>query len=94
MSVYMRTEDLAPATISAANVKDATAENDDDDWDTDVDAVNDISEKEQRWGSKEIVPDREHFSVAALRENVIQTHETHHVGAHHSSQRHEYGEQN
>mmetsp|Transcript_13867 Transcript_13867/g.17445 ORF Transcript_13867/g.17445 Transcript_13867/m.17445 type:complete len:96 (+) Transcript_13867:58-345(+) len=94
MSVYMRTEDLAPANISAANVSDANAAaEDDDDWDTDVDAVNDISEKEQRWGSKEIQPDREHFSVSALRENVIQTHETVHVGKHHSSQRHEYGEQ-
>ena len=55
MSVYMRTEDLAPANISAANVSkkmfvvqvlmwakvsdaNAAAE-DDDDWDTDVDAV-------------------------------------------------------
>jgi hypothetical protein len=30
--------------------------NDDDDWDTDPDYVNDVSEKDQRWGSKEIVP--------------------------------------
>ena len=27
---------------------------DDDDWDTDPDFVNDVSEKEQRWGSKSI----------------------------------------
>merc|ERR1712137_713514 len=93
MSVYMRTEELAPATLSSTDVKSAAAEVDEDDWDTDVDAINDVSEKEQRWGSKDIVPDREHFSVAQLREDVIQTHETVHVGAHHSSQRHQYGEQ-
>eukprot|EP00297_Palpitomonas_bilix_P015824 CAMPEP_0113869372 /NCGR_PEP_ID=MMETSP0780_2-20120614/1500_1 /TAXON_ID=652834 /ORGANISM="Palpitomonas bilix" /LENGTH=99 /DNA_ID=CAMNT_0000854543 /DNA_START=36 /DNA_END=335 /DNA_ORIENTATION=- /assembly_acc=CAM_ASM_000599 len=29
----------------------------DDDWETDPDYVNDVSEKEQRWGSKEIVKD-------------------------------------
>ena len=27
---------------------------DDDDWDTDADFVNDVSEKEQRWGAKTV----------------------------------------
>jgi cortactin len=27
----------------------------DDDWDTDADFVNNVSEKEQRWGSKTVV---------------------------------------
>jgi len=82
----MRTEDLAPANVSTENEEE-------DDWDTDVDAINDVSEKEQRWGSRDIVPDRTPFSVAEVRDNVIHTHATVHTGAHHSSQVHKYGEQ-
>jgi len=38
------------ASKSNVNKKD----DDDDDWETDPDFVNDVSEKEQRWGSKSI----------------------------------------
>ena len=52
-----------------------------------------MSEKEQRWGSSLIKPPTSHFSVSEVRDNVIKTHEEVHVGAKHSSQRHQYGEQ-
>ena len=35
------------------NVADVGGD-DDDDWDTDADFVNDVSEKEQRWGAKTV----------------------------------------
>merc|ERR1711976_492080 len=89
MSVYQKPESLAPA-------KGNRVEDDDsDDWETDPDYVNDVSEKDQRWGSKELTPDRNSFSIKDLRQDVIETHETVHVaGAEkHSSQQHKYGEQ-
>ncbi|KAL5257259.1 hypothetical protein ACHWQZ_G012251 [Mnemiopsis leidyi] len=53
-------------------------DDDDDDWDTDADFVNDISEKDQRWGSKTIEnslnSDRT-VNVAAIREDVVNKHE-------------------
>lgn len=32
----------------------ANTSNDDDDWETDADFVNDVSEREQRWGAKTV----------------------------------------
>ncbi|KAK2859071.1 hypothetical protein Q5P01_003691 [Channa striata] len=48
-----------------------------DDWDTDPDFVNDVSEKEQRWGAKTIEGSgrKEHISVADLRNKVAVEHE-------------------
>lgn len=41
--------------LSPAALAKVTAEgNGDDDWETDPDFVNDVSEQEQRWGSKTI----------------------------------------
>ena len=40
------------AQTTSKNVE--TTSNDDDDWDTDPNFVNDVSEKQQRWGSKTI----------------------------------------
>eukprot|EP01132_Coremiostelium_polycephalum_P003770 gene3770-4694_t len=50
MSVYQKTVSHAPATLDKA----LTGES--DDWDTDPDYVNDVSEMEQRRGSRLIVP--------------------------------------
>ncbi|KAK1166729.1 hematopoietic lineage cell-specific protein-like [Acipenser oxyrinchus oxyrinchus] len=52
-------------------------EADGDDWDTDPDFVNDVSEQEQRWGAKTIEGSgrSEHFSVHQLREHVSKEHE-------------------
>uniref|UniRef100_A0A8C4X3X3 Hematopoietic cell-specific Lyn substrate 1 n=1 Tax=Erpetoichthys calabaricus TaxID=27687 RepID=A0A8C4X3X3_ERPCA len=49
-----------------------------DDWDTDPDFVNDVSEQEQRWGAKTIDGSgrAEHFSVHQLRESVSKEHES------------------
>nr|XP_060632315.1 src substrate cortactin-like isoform X1 [Anolis sagrei ordinatus] len=48
-----------------------------DDWDTDPDFVNDISEKEQRWGAKTIEGSgrKEHIDIHALRSKVSEEHE-------------------
>ncbi|NWU95570.1 HCLS1 protein, partial [Upupa epops] len=48
-----------------------------DDWDTDPDFVNDISEKEQRWGAKTIEGSgrAEHFDIHQLRSKVSEEHE-------------------
>ncbi|XP_006038653.1 hematopoietic lineage cell-specific protein-like isoform X3 [Alligator sinensis] len=48
-----------------------------DDWDTDPDFVNDISEKEQRWGAKTIEGSgrTEHINIHQLRSKVSQEHE-------------------
>ncbi|XP_041109999.1 hematopoietic lineage cell-specific protein-like isoform X4 [Polyodon spathula] len=53
------------------------AEAEGDDWDTDPDFVNDVSEQEQRWGAKTIEGSgrSEHFSVHQLREHVSKEHE-------------------
>ena len=40
-------------TTASKNAAETTT-NDDDDWDTDPNFVNDVSEKQQRWGSKTI----------------------------------------
>ncbi|XP_042326313.1 src substrate cortactin-like isoform X2 [Sceloporus undulatus] len=48
-----------------------------DDWDTDPDFMNDISEKEQRWGAKTIEGSGrgEHIDIHALRSKVSEEHE-------------------
>ncbi|KAM3918482.1 src substrate cortactin isoform 3-T3 [Leptodactylus fuscus] len=51
---------------------------DGDDWETDPDFVNDLSEKEQRWGAKTVEGSghQEHINIHALRENVSQEHQS------------------
>ncbi|XP_076014996.1 src substrate protein p85-like [Genypterus blacodes] len=48
-----------------------------DDWETDPDFENDVSEQEQRWGAKTIEGSgrKEHISVAELRHRVTEEHE-------------------
>ncbi|NXN99262.1 HCLS1 protein, partial [Rhinopomastus cyanomelas] len=48
-----------------------------DDWDTDPDFVNDLSEKEQRWGAKTVEGSgrAEHFNIHQLRSKVSEEHE-------------------
>ncbi|XP_067110384.1 src substrate protein p85-like [Osmerus mordax] len=48
-----------------------------DDWETDPDFENDVSEQEQRWGSKTVEGSghKEHISVAELRQKVSQEYE-------------------
>ncbi|RVE56613.1 hypothetical protein OJAV_G00223220 [Oryzias javanicus] len=49
-----------------------------DDWETDPDFENDVSEQEQRWGAKTIEGSgrtKEHISVAELRNKVAAEHE-------------------
>ncbi|XP_043783921.1 uncharacterized protein LOC122710277 [Cervus elaphus] len=45
---------------------------------TDPDVVNDVSEKEQRWGAKAVPGSghQEHINIHKLRENVFQEHQT------------------
>ncbi|KAM6159466.1 src substrate cortactin [Rhynchocyon petersi] len=49
-----------------------------DDWETDPDFVNDVSEKEQRWGAKTVQGSghQEHINIHKLRENVSQEHQS------------------
>ncbi|XP_036609288.1 src substrate cortactin-like [Trichosurus vulpecula] len=49
-----------------------------DDWETDPDFVNDVSEKEQRWGAKTVKGSghQEHINIHKLRENVFQEHQS------------------
>ncbi|XP_062415540.1 src substrate protein p85-like isoform X1 [Pungitius pungitius] len=48
-----------------------------DDWETDPDFENDVSEQEQRWGAKTIEGSgrKEHISIAELRDKVAVEHE-------------------
>ncbi|XP_053420856.1 hematopoietic lineage cell-specific protein isoform X2 [Nycticebus coucang] len=48
-----------------------------DDWDTDPDFVNDISEKEQRWGAKTVEGSgrTEHINIHQLRNKVSEEHD-------------------
>ncbi|EFA85352.1 hypothetical protein PPL_02355 [Heterostelium album PN500] len=64
MSVYQKTVTHAPATLN----NNTNNTSDDDDWDTDADYVNDISEKDQRWGSKLIQPEVLEAPMHDLRE--------------------------
>lgn len=60
------------------DAKKIAYDDDDDDWDTEADFVNDVSEKEQRWGSKTIEgslnADKD-VSVREVREAVVTMHE-------------------
>ncbi|XP_064423272.1 src substrate cortactin isoform X4 [Latimeria chalumnae] len=49
-----------------------------DDWETDPDFVNDVTEKEQRWGAKTVAGSghQEHINIHQLRDNVSQEHQT------------------
>lgn len=60
------------------NVKPNTAPQDDD-WETDADFVNDVSEKEQRWGSKTVEGSgkpKEALDLSQVRQNVVSKNET------------------
>ncbi|KAJ4924929.1 hypothetical protein JOQ06_003877 [Pogonophryne albipinna] len=48
-----------------------------EDWETDPDFENDISEQEQRWGAKSVEGSgrQEHISIADLRNKVVAEHE-------------------
>ncbi|XDV25183.1 hypothetical protein PO909_029143 [Leuciscus waleckii] len=52
-------------------------ESEGDDWETDPNFENDVSEQEQRWGARTIEGSgrKEHISIADLRENVSREHE-------------------
>ncbi|XP_051746786.1 src substrate protein p85-like isoform X4 [Ctenopharyngodon idella] len=56
------------------NVK---VESEGDDWETDPNFENDVSEQEQRWGARTIEGSgrKEHISIAELRQNVSREHE-------------------
>ncbi|KAM4747949.1 src substrate cortactin-like [Rhinophrynus dorsalis] len=55
----------------------SVAESGGDDWETDPDFVNDVSEEEQRWGSKTIAGSGrpQHVDINKLRSNVSKEHE-------------------
>jgi hypothetical protein len=68
MSVYERVHAHAPPALSE--------EAEDDDWETDPEPANTISEKEQRWGAATLPDDSKGKSdMASLRENVRSQHE-------------------
>ncbi|EAL63215.1 hypothetical protein DDB_G0288379 [Dictyostelium discoideum AX4] len=72
MSVYQKTVTHAPATLNKANQVD-----DDDDFETDPDYVNDISEKDTRWGSKIIGTDKGNGKdMEEIRSNAFNKHQT------------------
>ncbi|XP_077090244.1 src substrate protein p85-like isoform X7 [Siphateles boraxobius] len=52
-------------------------ESEGDDWETDPNFENDVSEQEQRWGARTIEGSgrKEHISIADLRQNVSREHE-------------------
>ena len=43
------------ATAGHNTTNNEPVNNDDDDWETDPDFVNDVTEEEQRWGSKTVI---------------------------------------
>uniref|UniRef100_A0A8C5MSI3 SH3 domain-containing protein n=2 Tax=Leptobrachium leishanense TaxID=445787 RepID=A0A8C5MSI3_9ANUR len=57
------------------NIK--VAESEGDDWETDPDFVNDVTEEEQRWGAKTIEGSGrpQHIDISSLRSNVSKEHE-------------------
>ncbi|XP_043561258.1 src substrate cortactin-like [Chiloscyllium plagiosum] len=63
---------------AAGRTISVTASDDGDDWDTDPDFVNDLSEKEQRWGAKSVQGSghQAHINLHELRENVSQEHKS------------------
>ncbi|XP_032894431.1 src substrate cortactin [Amblyraja radiata] len=63
---------------AAGRTISVSAPDDGDDWDTDPDFVNDLSEKEQRWGAKTVQGSghQAHINLQELRENVSQEHKS------------------
>ncbi|KAJ3358319.1 hypothetical protein GGF32_000486 [Allomyces javanicus] len=70
---------VAKVPTAAPAPKTTTQVDDDDDWDTGADFINDVSEKESRWGSKSVpetmgakgaVHDDEDMNLAAIRQKV------------------------
>lgn len=63
---------------SAGHTVAITQDDGSDDWETDPDFVNDVSEKEQRWGAKSVQGSghQEHINIHKLRENVFQEHQS------------------
>ncbi|XP_006893284.1 PREDICTED: src substrate cortactin isoform X1 [Elephantulus edwardii] len=63
---------------SAGHTVSITQDDGADDWETDPDFVNDVSEKEQRWGAKTVQGSghQEHINIHKLRENVSQEHQS------------------
>ncbi|XP_075423733.1 src substrate cortactin isoform X2 [Ascaphus truei] len=63
---------------SSAGHSFSVSTDDADDWETDPDFVNDVSEKEQRWGAKTVEGSghQAHINIHALRENVSQEHQS------------------
>jgi len=59
------------------NVK-LEADQADDDWDTDADFVNDISEEQQRWGAKSVAgsveSSKQAVDLSAVRESTVSSH--------------------
>ncbi|XP_020781892.1 src substrate protein p85-like [Boleophthalmus pectinirostris] len=64
-------------SVVGHNVSAKESTGDGDDWETDPDFENDITEQEQRWGAKTIEGSgrKEHISVADLRQKVVVEHE-------------------
>ncbi|KAJ8323336.1 hypothetical protein QVD99_000514 [Batrachochytrium dendrobatidis] len=55
------------------------AQNNEDDWTSDPDFVNEISEKDQRWGKQKTIEDKSQNAqkdMADLRATVVAHHET------------------
>ncbi|XP_023661232.1 src substrate cortactin isoform X2 [Paramormyrops kingsleyae] len=61
---------------AAGQSVNVSADNGGDDWETDPDFENDVSEKEQRWGAKTVAGSghQEHINIHELRENVSTEH--------------------
>lgn len=68
----------ATATTDTNAIKNIKAQ-EDDDWDSDPDFVNAVSEKEQRWGKQKTIDTTENLAfegdMAGLRQKVVQTSE-------------------
>ncbi|KAJ3416737.1 Hematopoietic lineage cell-specific protein [Chytridiales sp. JEL 0842] len=65
----------ATTTVPKQPVK---PQDDDDDWDSDPNFVNDVSEKDQRWGRQKTLPlanDKEYVNFQELRKEVVNAHE-------------------
>uniref|UniRef100_A0A8C6WLJ5 Hematopoietic cell-specific Lyn substrate 1 n=1 Tax=Neogobius melanostomus TaxID=47308 RepID=A0A8C6WLJ5_9GOBI len=64
-------------SVVGHNVNAQVTTEDGDDWETDPNFENDITEQEQRWGAKTIEGSgrKEHISVADLRQKVVVEHE-------------------
>eukprot|EP01125_Pyxidicula_operculata_P007690 TRINITY_DN2601_c0_g1_i1.p1 TRINITY_DN2601_c0_g1~~TRINITY_DN2601_c0_g1_i1.p1 ORF type:complete len:106 (-),score=45.64 TRINITY_DN2601_c0_g1_i1:35-352(-) len=75
MSVYNQVKNMGGGETNKNNTVDT---NDDDDWETEPDFVNDLSEKEKRYGSKTIPGSGKGDSkdVAQIREKAKEQHQS------------------